>query len=160
MSVIPLSLQYQTVSGTLGTSSQKIRVTNSTMNPQWSVSLAATSGATTLWSAGTPKYDFNDPTASALDGADSDSFGGQLTINPATGTLTPQSGCTNTGVSKGSSSAFSEGVTNSITLVSSSGSAETNCYWDFTGITLSQDIPSEQTVANYFLDMTLTITAI
>jgi len=160
MSSTSFSLQYQTTTGTLGTSSQKIRVTNSTPAPQWSVTLAATSGPTTLWSAGTPKYDFNDPTASALDGGDSDGYGGQLTVNPSVGTLTPQSGCTNTGVSKGSSSAFSEGVTNSITLVSSSGSAQTNCYWDFTGITLSQDIPQEQTVASYALDMTLTITAI
>jgi hypothetical protein len=64
------------------------------------VTLAATSGPTSLWSAGTPKYDFNDPTASAVDGGDTDSFGGRLTVDPSVGTLTPQSGCSNTGVSK------------------------------------------------------------
>lgn len=94
--------------GTLGTSSQKIRVDNATANPQWSATIAATGGTTALWSAGTPKYDFNDPTANAVDGGDTDSYGGRLSLDPLSGTLTPQSGCSNTGVSKGSSNSFSE----------------------------------------------------
>lgn len=92
MNATTLMLGYQITTGYLGTSSERVRVDNTTTNPQWVASIAATDGPTALWSAGTPKYDFNDPTASAVDGADSsDSYGGQLSIDPFTvSTLTPQ----------------------------------------------------------------------
>lgn len=160
MATATLSLQYQSTSGTLWVSSQKIRVTNGTGSAQWSASIAATLGSTALWSAGTPKYDFNDPTANAVDGADADSYGGRMSIDPSVSTLTPQSGCTNTGITKWSSSAFSQGVTDSITIVTAGSTSGTNCYWDITGITVSQTIPLEQAVSSYTLDMTLTVTAI
>ncbi len=151
---------YQTSDGTFGVSAEKIRVTNTTAGAQWTLTVAAGGGATALWSAGMPKYDFNDPTANAGDGGDSDSVGGQLSFTPTSATITPQSGCATTGFSLGSSAAFSEGVTNTITLLSASASAGTNCYWDVTGIPASQSIPAEQTVGSYSLSMTLTVTAI
>lgn len=81
LSATSLSLQYQSTSGTLGIPSEKIRITNTTGNAQWAVTMAASSGATALWSAGTPQYDFNDPTANAVDGGDNDSYGGRMTVS-------------------------------------------------------------------------------
>ena len=156
MSTQEFSFALITSTGTLGSSNEKIRLTNTTATASWSLTIGATSGSTAVWTTGSVTYDFNDPTASAGDGGDGDSVGGQLTIDPAAGTITPQSGCSTTGVSFGSSSAFSEGVTNSITLATANGSAETGCYWDFTGIGLSQDIPAEQAVGTYTINFTLT----
>lgn len=39
------------------------------------------------------------------------------------------------------------------------GTAETGCYWDITGIDVSQSIPSEQEVDDYSIDLVLTIAA-
>lgn len=162
MGAIALSFTYQTVNGTFGASTQKIRVDNTTGNPQWSLSLAATNGATAFWDGTPADYDFNDPTAGAVDGAgDADILGGQMTINPSGATIAPQNGCNTTGLSLGSSAAYSQGVTNTITLLSAGASAGTNCYWDTTGISVSQTIPKEQPVASdYNINMTLTVTAI
>jgi len=154
-----LTFVYQTTTGTLGSSSQKIYVTSgSTAN--WQLTMAATSGATSLWSntGATKMYDFNDGSANAVDGGDTDSYGGQLTLNVSTGTLSPGSGCSNTGLSLGSNSSFVETTNNSITLISASSGA-TSCNWSLTGIGLSQSIPKEQGVDSYSINLTLTITA-
>ena len=150
----------QSTTGTLGTSSEKIYITSdSTTN--WEVSIAATTGATALWSnsGNTLYYDFNDSTANAEDGADTDTYGGQLTINPSVATLAAGSGCTTTGLSLGSSASFIEDTVNAITLLSAS-SADTNCDWELTDIDLSQTIPAEQPSDGYGIDLTLTVTAI
>jgi hypothetical protein len=81
-----------------------------------------------------------------------------MSLNPSVGTLGGT--CTATGVTKGSSSSFSEGVTDSITLLSAGAGADTQCYWDFTGIDISQTIPGEKPTGSYSLSMTLTATAI
>jgi len=160
MSTASRSFQCQTVTGTLGTGTQKMRVSNYTTNPAWTLSIAATSGATADWSAGTPKYDFNDSSGSGCsDGADADSLAGQLTIDPSVASLSPSAGCSNTNVSLGASSAFNQGVTDSITIASSTSSAGYNCYWDITGTSLSQTIPAAQANGSYSINMTLTIAA-
>ncbi|MEK7583971.1 MAG: hypothetical protein AAB490_01895 [Patescibacteria group bacterium] len=156
MSTQAFSFALTTPTGTLGSANEKIRVTNTTATAPWSLTIGATSGSTAVWTTGSVTYDFNDPTASAGDGGDADSVGGQLSINPSPATITPQGGCSTTGISLGSSNAFSEGVTNSITLATASGSAQTGCYWDFTGIGLSQDIPAGQAVGTYTINFTLT----
>ncbi len=153
------SFSDQTSTGTFGTSSQKIRVDNGTGTATWTLSLAADIGATAIWDGTSADYDFNDPTASAADGGDTDSLGGQMTIDPTTITITPEGGCTATNVSGGSSSAFSEGVTDSATLASASSGADTDCYWDLTDISVSQTIPAEQPADDYAIDMTLSIIA-
>ena len=154
------SFSCQTVTGTLGASTQKIRVNNTSGNPAWTLSIAATGGPTSSWSAGTPKYDFNDTTSSGCaDGADADTLAGDLTINPSVGAVAPQSGCSSTGVALGASAAFNQGTTDAITLATGSTSAAVNCYWDFTGILLSQTVPATQQAGSYSLGMTLTITA-
>lgn len=153
-----VSFSNQTATGTFGISSQKIRVDNGTGTAVWTLSLAADSGATALWD-GTTDYDFNDPTANAEDGADTDSFGGQMTVDPSSSTITPEGGCTLTNISSGGSSSYSEGVTDAITIASASSGADTNCYWDITDIDISQTIPAEQPADSYTIDMTLSIIA-
>lgn len=152
----------QLTTGTLGVSAQRIRITNTTVTPTWTVAVAATDGATAQWTSGTNTYDFNDPSgtpAGCNDGADTDNRPGQLSLDPSVGTITPQSGCATTGVTRGSNAGFNEGVVNSITLISASSSAQTNCYWDFTDTALSQRIPADQPVGSYSINLTLTVTA-
>jgi hypothetical protein len=148
----------QISSGTLGVSSERIRVNNTTPNGNWTLTMAATSGATAAWGTA---YDFNDgggSPAGCADGGDADGRAGQLTIDPSVSTLAPQSGCSSSGVTRGGSSAFAEGSVNSITLLTASGS-QTNCYYDLTGVSLSQRIPEETPVGNYSINMTITVTA-
>lgn len=163
LSALNASFSCQTSTGTLGTSSQKIRVNNTTANGNWTLSIAATNGATASWSNGSNSYDFNDSSgtpAGCSDGGDADTRAGQLTIDPSAGTITPQTLCSSTGVSKGTSTAFTEGTTNNINLMSASGS-QIACYYDLTGISLSQKVPGELPASGtaYTINMTLTITA-
>lgn len=149
----------QTSTGTFGVSSEKIRVDNSTGSAQWVLSIAA-SNTTDLWTDGTHNYDFNDPTAGAGDGGDADSYGGQMTVNPSVSTITPQSGCSTTGLTKGTSTAFNEGTTDSITLVTAGATAATSCYWDITGVGISQTIPAEQNASSgYNIDIVVSVVA-
>jgi len=160
LTTAPFGFNYQTSTGTFGVSSQKIRVTNSTGTAPWTLSVAAASGPSSFWNGASSDYDYNDPTASAVDGVDTDSLGGQLSVNPSVGTITPEVGCTSTGISMGSSSSFSEpGSVNSITVVSASGSADVDCYWDITGVGVSQTIPAEQTPIDYSIDMVVSVIA-
>ncbi len=152
-----------TTTGTLGTSSQKLRAINPSDTPSWTLSIAASS-PTSVWSAGTPTYDFNDgsgaPAGCSDGGGDADSVAGQLTIDASAATLAAiGSGCTTTGVSKGSAAAFAQGTTDSITLLAASGSADLACVWDLTGVSASQKIPAEQAVGAYSLNLTISIVA-
>ncbi len=151
----------QTNTATLGVSAQQVRVVNTTATSTWTLSIAATSGASALWTnGGTRTYDFNDPTGTGCnDGADGDSVGGQLSINPAVATITPDASCSNTGVAAGVSSAFNQGVTDSIVLVTGNASAEVNCMWNITGIGISQKIPAEQSESSYSIGLTMTLVA-
>ena len=149
---------------TLGTASQKMRLKNTTDTQSWSVSLAATGGSTALWSSGTPKYDYNDPSGSPAGcsaGLDADTYAGQMTINPSVGTVTPRSvsACTNTGISKGASAAFNESSLNAISILTAASTANTGCYWDLTGVGVSQRIPGGQQPGSYSLSLTLTVLA-
>lgn len=142
----PFSFSTQTGTGTLGVSAQKIRVSNGTTTATWSMAIAATSGNTTLWSAGTPTMDFNGA-ASA----------GRLTVDASGGTITPTDSYTSTGLTKGSSTAFAQGTTDSITLLTAGSTADKPGRWDFTGVALTQDIPAAQTPGTYTINMTLTV---
>lgn len=135
----------QTSVATLGVAAQKIRVNNTTATPTWTLSMAATSGPTALWTSGGNNYDFN--------GAASV---GRLQVNASVSTITPQGGCATTGISKGSATYFAQGTQDSISLLSASGSTQTSCYWDLTGVGMTQDIPSGQISGGYSLGMTLT----
>ncbi len=159
MGAVTFSFTYQTANGTFGVSTEKIRVENTTANSEWSLTIAANGGSTAFWDSAGTDYDFNDPTASAGDGADADSLGGQMTIDASGGTLGGT--CSATDITKGSSASFSEGVTDSVTLLTAGASADTGCYWDLTGVSVSQTIPAEQPAASdYSINMTLTVTAL
>jgi hypothetical protein len=151
----------QNTTATLGTSTQKIRITNYSPNSAWSLSLAASAGATSTWSTGggTPqKYDYNDAGGSGCTDGDGDAFTGQLSINPAGASVTPKSGCNSTGISLlGATTGFT--ATNSIVLASASALTLYNCYWDFTGYGLSQTMPAGQPAGSYSLGLTLTVVA-
>lgn len=160
MSEKTFDFSNQTSTGTFGVSNEKIRVNNTTASPSWTLSLAAVGGPGDYWNGSPLDYDYNDPSSNAQDGSDSDSLGGQMTLNPSAGTITPQSGCSNTGISLGSSSSYDEeDSVESITLMSATASASTNCYWDLTGVSVSQTIPSEQPAGTYSISMVLTIVA-
>jgi hypothetical protein len=142
--------------GTLGTSSERIRTYNPTSTDTWSVTLAA-SATTNVWTdGGSNEYDFNDDSGTT-DGTDTDSVGGQMTINPSGGTLSGVNGCAISNVSLGSSTAFTEGVTDSVDILSASSGAATFCRWDLTDVELTQEIPGGQAATTYTIDMVLTI---
>jgi hypothetical protein len=160
------SFDCTSTSGILGTASQRLRITNpSGASPQWSLSIAATDGAGSLWrdSGNTQQYDFNDGSGSpagCLDGGDSDGRAGQLSLNPSSATITPQNGCAATNISSGSATSFQEDSVNAITLMSASSGAQTGCYWDVTGVGFSQYIPGGQPGNTYTINLTVTITAL
>ena len=95
------------------------------------------------------------------DGSDADTRAGQLTINPSVATLTTDClSCTLTGISLGPSASFNQGVTDSITLINAAAISDDAWRGYATGIGLSQTVPAEQAVDNYYINMTLTVTAI
>lgn len=151
--------------GTLGTNSERVYVINpGGANNGWNLTIAATGGATTTWANGgaTRRIDFNDPTTSGCtDGADADSASGQMTIDPSVGTLTTDcAACTTTGVTKGASAAFSQGATDSLTVLSAASGSDDIWRGYLTGTSLSQVIPGETPADSYTLNMTLTATAL
>jgi hypothetical protein len=151
------SFDTQTSAGTFGTASQKIRASNPTATDTWTVNLAG-SATTATWTSGSNHYDFNDSNGSGYtDGADTDSYGGQITVDPSGGTIAGVSGCSTSNVSVGASDSFVEGSTDSIDLMSATTGAATSCRWDLTGVALSQKIPAAQTAGSYALTMVLSI---
>lgn len=143
----------QTSTGTLGTSTQRLRIKNTTLNAAWSLSIAATAGATARWTSGGNTYHYNNAAGAGC-------TDGQLTLNIAGATLTPQSGCTTTGLTLGGNQAFSDPSLNTISLLSASSAANLNCYWDLTNIGLSQEIPAERPAGTYSLNLTATVVAL
>lgn len=151
-------------SGTLGVATQKLHVTESAGADQnWNLSIAATSGSTALWSAGSAQMDFNDPSGSppgCAAGGDSDTYAGLLSMNFSGMAVTPRSGCTSSGIglASGSNVYFNQDVTDALQIASASG-AGTDCYWDFQNIGLDQTIPAGQPPGNYTLGLTVTLVA-
>lgn len=146
------SFSCQTSTATLGDTNNRVAVTNMATNSGWTLSVAATSGASATWASGGDSYDFNDATGSGC-------TSGQLTVDASASTLTLNcnSACTSSAITKGSSTPFVSGTADSATLmVSSDGSA-----WSgyLTGVSLSQKIPASQPAGSYSLPMTITVTA-
>jgi len=158
------SFNCQTTTGTIGSSSQRLYVDNpGAANNGFTLTIAATAGATATWANGgvTQTFDFNDPTgAGCTDGGDADSKGGQLQLDASASTLTADcSTCSTTGLTKGSSTAFSQAVTDSITLLTAASGSDDVGRWYLTGIGVSQTIPAEQPNDNYTINLTVTVTA-
>lgn len=157
------SFSCGSTTGTLGTTSEQIYVQNpDAADNGWSVSIAASS-TTAFWDSAGTDMDFNDPTTSGCgDGGDTDTLKGQLTVNPSGGTIAVGNcaSCVTTNVTAGSSSAFDEGSTNSITLLTGSAASDDIGDWTMQGVALTQTIPAEQPAASdYNMDMVLTIVA-
>lgn len=147
MTAATVSTSQQSITGTFGSSSQRITVDNpGGANNGWTLALNATTPGTGQWTdGGSNTYKYNDTVAN-----------GRLTVNPALGSLTAVTGGS-TGVSLGTSSSFSS--TTPITLMTASASAARIWNGYVTGIGLTQNIPASQPAASYSLDMTQTVTA-
>ena len=148
--------------GTLGTNTERVYVDNpGAANNGWTLTMAATGGATTLWqnTGSTQTYDFNDA-SSCTDGGDADTKGGQLTVDPSVSTLTTDCGsCATTNITKGSSAAYDQGTIDSVTLLNAASASDDYGRWYLTGVGLSQVIPANQTVDSYTINLTMTVTA-
>lgn len=150
--------------GTFGTNTQRIYVSNGdAADSGWTLTLAATSGATSRLANGgaTSHIDFNDPGGSGCtDGGDADSTAGQMTIDPSVGTLTADCAtCVTTNVTKGSSTAFNQGTTDSITVLNAANTSDDIWRGYLTGASVSQTIPAETPADTYTINLTLTATA-
>lgn len=144
------SFSCQTNTATLGDTNNKMYVTNFATNNTWNISIAATTGQTATWTAGSNTYKFNDATGSGC-------TNGQLTVDPSVATvnLDCNSACTAAAITKGASTAFVSGTANSVTLMSSSNGTAWKGY--LTGVGLSQKIPASQPAGSYSLPMTITL---
>ena len=158
------SFTCQTSTGSFGSASEQIYVQNpDAADNGWSVTVAA-SDPTDVWDSAGTDFDFNDATSSGCSdgGGDTDSLAGQMTVDASGATLdTGQcSSCTTTSVTLGSSDAFDEGSTDSITIVTGASGSDDIGDWTVQGVSISQTIPSGQPAASdYTIDMTLTIAA-
>ena len=151
MSPLDTRFECQQSSSDLGTQDQLLRVSNTTFNPGWNVSIAATNGPGGEWSSTDNSYSFNDPDG---DGCDN----GQLSINPSSASVDP-GGCSLNGVSLGADESYIAGSVDDITIINSDASSDIGCDWDVTGVGVEQQVPAEVPAGEYSLDLTLTITA-
>ncbi len=161
MGDVDFSFSCQTATGTFGSNTERIYVENpDAADSGWSATLGATA-TTDVWDSAGTDYDFNDPTgAGCTDGGDTDSVGGQMTVDASGGSLnTGQcSGCGTSNITLGSSDAFEEGVTNSITLITAAAGSDDIGDWYLTGVGISQEVPAEQPAASdYDINMMLSV---
>ena len=146
MDSVDSTLNKQISNGTLGVTSEKIRLSNSTTTPTWTTTIAATNGASAVWSStGSATMDYN----STVGGT------GSLAVKPSGATIVAVNNGNTTGVSKGTDTAFGAG-TGSITLYSANGTAAVSEQYDLTNVVLSQEVPLSQAAASYTINMTLT----
>lgn len=162
MGATTFSFACNTSTGTFGaTTTQQIYVKNpDAADNGWTLSLAA-SAPTAAWNSAGTDFDFND-SGNCADGADGDSLGGRMTVNPAIGTLSSGScsACTVTGVTKGSETSFNQGTTDSITILTGASGSNDIGDWRLNGVAITQTIPAEQPAAgDYAISMVLSVVA-
>lgn len=146
MSAVSVSTSQQTATGTLGSNSQRISVDNpGGATNGWTLALNATTPGTGTWTAGANTYAYNGSAAT-----------GQLTVDPSMATLTVNTG-TNTGITKGTSSAFTGSTAITLMTAGSTASQIWNGY--LTGIGMSQAIPASQPSGAYTINLTQTATS-
>lgn len=141
----------QTSTGTLGTNTERLRLTDNRGTGNWTISIAATGGAGAKWNSGTHQYSFNDSA-----GSPSGCANGQLSMDFGAIGAAPKSGCTATGLAPGSNGAFTGGTS---MIIGSGTNADRFCYWDITSIGLSQRVPMNTQPGAYSLNMTITVVA-
>lgn len=152
------SFSCQTSAKDLGDNNNRLYVTNLADNSGWTLTMAATAGASATWDGATYSYDYNDP-ADNTGGEGAGCANGQLSVDPSVASLTLDcsGNCTTTGVTQGSADEY-DGSTSEITLMSSSNGDAWQGY--LTGIGLSQTIPDSQDPDVYSLPMTISIVAV
>ncbi len=150
MNTTTTSASAQTTTGTYGSSGERVYISNpSAAAGGWNLTVAATDGLTALWrDGGSETFDYNDGAGA-----------GQLTINPAAGTITPVGGASMTGVSLGASTAFLEGTVDTITLASADATSADVWEGHIEGMGVSQTIPGGQAPGTYRISLTQTLTA-
>ncbi|MFH0952383.1 MAG: hypothetical protein V1838_04315 [Patescibacteria group bacterium] len=163
MSAATFSFSCQTATGAFGSATEQIYVSNpDAADNGWTASLAA-SATTDVWDSAGTDYDFNDASGSGCtDGADADGFGGQMTVDASGGTLAVGncSTCVTTNVTKGTSDAYEEGSTDSITILTGAAGSDDIGDWTLQGVSISQEVPAEQpAAADYDIDMVLSVAA-
>lgn len=166
MTAATFSFSCQTATGTFGTATQQIYVSNpDAADGGWTLTVAA-SATTDVWDSAGTDFDFNEAGSAGCvdDGAttDADGLGGQMTVDPSGGTLAVGncSSCAVTNITKGSSTAFVEGTTNSVTLLTAAAASSDIGDWTLQSVSISQKIPAEQPAAtDYDINMVLTATA-
>ena len=163
MSAAIFSFSCQTKTGSFGTASDQIYVSNpDAADNGWTVSLAA-AATTDIWDSAGTDFDFNDSSGSGCtDGADAgDTVGGQMTVDASVATLAAgSSGAATTNITKGSSAPFVEGTTDTITILTGAAGSADIGDWTLQGVSVSQKIPAEQPAASdYDINMVLSITA-
>lgn len=163
MSAVTFSFSCQTSTGTFGTSSQQIYVKNpDAADNGWTLTVAPPS-PTSYWDSAGTDMDFNDPSGSGCtDGGDTDSLKGQMTVDASGATLAigQCSSCTTGNITKGSSTAYNEGTTDSVTLLTAAAASSDIGDWTLQSVSISQKIPAEQPAASdYAINMVLTVTA-
>jgi hypothetical protein len=163
MSAVTFSFACQSATGTFGTNTERIYVKNpDAADSGWTASIAG-SNTTAVWDAAAADFDFNDAaTSGCTDGADTDSVGGQMTVDASVGTIQVGecAGCAITNISLGSQASFAEGTVDSITLMDAAADSNDIGDWYLTGVSVAQTIPAEQLVASdYDINMVLSIIA-
>lgn len=151
----------QPSTGVFGTATEQVYVKNpDAADGGWTVSIAGAQ-TTSVWDGAASDFDFNDSGGSGCtDGADADSVGGQMTVDPTSATLAVGAcvSCATSNITLGSSAAFVEGTTNSITLLDAAASSSDIGDWTLQGIDISQTIPAEQPVAtDYDINLVVSI---
>ncbi len=142
----------QTSTGMLGTNTERLRITDNRGTGNWTISIAASGGSGAKWNSGLHQYSFNDSAGTPPGCAN-----GQLSLSFATIGALPQSGCTATGLAPGSDAAFTAGTP---ITIGTGTNADRFCYWDITGIGLSQRIPASTPPGSYSLGTTITVIAV
>lgn len=135
-------MSQKTITSYVGDSNKKIRITNTTQNPLWTVSISPSGGMGALWEDGNGhSYKFN--------GTNSE---GNMTIDPSSLNIT------GTGLIRGNTQTFSL-INNigSVTIASSTGSSSNDTHFDLENLGISQVIPAGQIAGEYGINMTLTI---
>lgn len=147
MGAVNVSTTAQTSTGTFGENEKRITVDNpGGANNGWTLTLNATTPGTGKWEDGAKSYSYNGTAAT-----------GQLTVNPAAGTLSSVVGAS-TGITLGAQTAFTG--TAPVTLINAAANSDDVWRGYVTGVGLSQSIPAAQAAGTYTLPMTQTVTAI
>lgn len=151
MTATSFSFNCQTSTGTIGSAAQRLYVINpsgTTAGQSWTLSIAGSGN----WTSGANTYTYNDAIGAGC-------TNGQLTVNPAVGTIAADcssTACTGAVITKGTSTAMT-GATPVTLLSAPTGTTIYRGY--LTGVSLSQTIPAEKPSGSYSLPMTITATA-